>query len=147
MQKPLVRWLAVIVWMVVIFAFSHQAYSGRITEEYLHDANVPIRKAGHIGEFAILYLLVWWALTKPRGENDTESADTISGAPPAVKNILVSPAAIAFVIAVAYAGTDEWHQSYVPGRSASVSDVAVDACGVALGAIALLAARRLKILK
>jgi VanZ family protein len=36
------------------------------------------------------------------------------------------------VIAVAYAGLDEWHQSFVPMREASVRDVAIDAFGALL---------------
>ena len=32
-----------------------------------------------------------------------------------------------------YAASDEWHQSFVPGREVSVLDWAADACGVAAG--------------
>ncbi|HLM50142.1 MAG TPA: VanZ family protein, partial [Solirubrobacteraceae bacterium] len=39
-------------------------------------------------------------------------------------------------IAVGYAITDEWHQSFVLGRSASPVDVAIDAAGVALAWLA-----------
>jgi VanZ family protein len=41
------------------------------------------------------------------------------------------PAAAA-VIAVMYAVTDEWHQSFVSGRVGSPVDVAIDALGVAV---------------
>jgi VanZ family protein len=48
---------------------------------------------------------------------------------------------------VAYAVFDEWHQSFVAGRNASVSDVIVDVIGAALmllviGCWSLLRARR-----
>lgn len=36
------------------------------------------------------------------------------------------------LIAVAYAGLDEWHQSFVPLREARVRDVAIDALGAVL---------------
>jgi VanZ family protein len=36
------------------------------------------------------------------------------------------------LIAVTYAGLDEWHQSFVPLREARVRDVAIDALGAVL---------------
>jgi VanZ family protein len=36
------------------------------------------------------------------------------------------------VIAGGYAASDEWHQSFVPGRSASVGDFLLDCAGIAL---------------
>ena len=39
----------------------------------------------------------------------------------------------AFVAGVAYAVTDEIHQTFVTGRAGRVSDVAIDAVGVLLG--------------
>ena len=43
-------------------------------------------------------------------------------------------AAAAWTIAAAYAATDEWHQSFVPGRSADVHDWYADAIGALVGA-------------
>lgn len=138
------RWLAVIVWMIVIFAFSHQAYSGRETEKYLGDANVPVRKAGHISEYMILYGLLLWALQKNRDDKPDGgkfSDDTTGGEPQkrsALQSLIRSPECSAFLLSIAYAATDEWHQSYVPGRSASVADVTWDATGVTLGMVILI---------
>lgn len=39
---------------------------------------------------------------------------------------------LAFAASVAYAVFDEWHQSFVAGRNASMSDVIVDVTGAAL---------------
>jgi len=39
---------------------------------------------------------------------------------------------LAWVLSVAYAFSDEFHQSFVPGRHPSVTDVAIDASGAAL---------------
>ena len=39
----------------------------------------------------------------------------------------------ACTIAVAYGVFDEWHQSFVPGRYASLADVVFDVAGAALG--------------
>lgn len=38
---------------------------------------------------------------------------------------------------LAYAGFDEWHQSWIPGRSASAADAAMDGIGLALALIGL----------
>jgi VanZ family protein len=51
---------------------------------------------------------------------------------------------LAVALAAAYGATDEWHQSYVPGREADPADWAADAAGAVLGAsAAALALRRL----
>jgi hypothetical protein len=46
--------------------------------------------------------------------------------------------ACAAAIALAFALSDEWHQTFVPGRVFSVSDLGRDALGVALGVGAVL---------
>jgi VanZ family protein len=68
--------------------------------------DVLLRKGAHLMEFAILGALLARA----------------TGA-----------AAIAFALGVAYAGTDELHQHFVPGRDGNVLDVGIDAIGVLLG--------------
>jgi VanZ family protein len=40
----------------------------------------------------------------------------------------------AAAITLAYAATDEWHQSFVQGRHGTPVDVAIDAVGVAIAA-------------
>jgi VanZ family protein len=45
----------------------------------------------------------------------------------------VAIAVSAFAVAALYGLIDEWHQSFVPGRYASLTDVALDAVGAALG--------------
>jgi VanZ like family len=48
----------------------------------------------------------------------------------------------AFLVAVAYAASDEIHQHFVRGRHASPVDVLIDAAGIAAGIAAYSAARR-----
>jgi VanZ family protein len=45
----------------------------------------------------------------------------------------VASVTLAWLIVVAYGATDEWHQSFVPGRTADLRDVAADGAGAALG--------------
>ncbi len=40
---------------------------------------------------------------------------------------------ITMIIGILYASSDEIHQSFIPGRSAQVTDVMIDTMGVALG--------------
>ena len=75
-----------------------------------------LRKGAHMVEFGLLWLLWWRAL----GFGSVTAA---------------------VGIALAYAATDEYHQSFVEGRNGSALDWAVDATGVAL-AIALARASR-----
>ena len=75
------------------------------------------RKMIHAGEYALLCLLWWRAL---RGR-------------------LASGAALAgaFALAVAYGGLDEYHQTFVAGRTGSPIDVGIDALGAALAVLAI----------
>lgn len=40
-----------------------------------------------------------------------------------------------WMIGTLYAVTDEWHQSFSPGRSCDPKDVLIDACGVLIGVL------------
>lgn len=110
-------WLPPLVVMAAIFAISSTP-SADVDRTVLE---VALRKLGHFAEYALLAALLWRAL-RPR-----------LGSIPAVR--------AAFVLAVAYAVTDEIHQSFVDGRIASPFDVLIDAAGAAT-ALALLARRR-----
>jgi len=78
-----------------------------------------LRKAAHMTEYALLYVLLLRAL-RWRWP------------------------ALAAGLAVAYAATDEWHQTAVAGRHGTPRDVVIDAVGIAIGALAVwLVQRRL----
>jgi VanZ family protein len=74
-----------------------------------------LRKGAHVTEYAVLAVLLVRALEQELP---------------------------AFALAVAYAATDELHQTFVRGRHGSPVDVVIDAIGVALG---LAAWRRLRV--
>lgn len=115
--KPAFRWFLVIAWMAVIFAFSNQANSGEVTEEVLGKVmNVPIRKCAHMFEYAVLFWLTRWSSLTIR------------------RPASIVPGMFAFVICLLYALSDEYHQSFVPGRSAQLQDVAVDMAGSLMAA-------------
>ena len=41
----------------------------------------------------------------------------------------------AFGLSLLYACTDEWHQSYIPGRTATVRDVLIDCIGITISIV------------
>jgi VanZ family protein len=83
-----------------------------------------LKKAGHVAAYAILMLLLLRA-TEPRGEAQPDSS-------PTRKQFWVCMA-----ILLAYAVSDEIHQSFVPGRSPRWTDVfGFDALGGLVGALA-----------
>ncbi len=109
-------WLAVIAWMGVIFRLSA-----------LPGVKVPIPgplgEVGHLAGYAVLGGLTLLALGTERG---TRRA-----------------IALAIIISSAYGVSDEFHQSFVPGRTPDLFDWGVDTLGAAAGAImAAVATRR-----
>src|SRR3954451_5928446 len=106
-------WLPPFVLMAVIFALSAQPdlNSG------LGTIDLVGRKIVHMAEYALLCFLWWRAL-----RTVTQPGRAI---------------ALAFALAVAYAGTDELHQRSVHGRHGSPVDIGIDAAGAGLAALAL----------
>ena len=51
------------------------------------------------------------------------------------RGVSVRVAMLALAIAVGYAVTDEFHQMFVPGRTAELDDLAADAIGAVIGTI------------
>ena len=54
------------------------------------------------------------------------------------------PTAAALALALAYGGLDEWHQSWVPGRTPSVLDWVADGAGAGLACAAVALWNRLR---
>ena len=127
------NWWSVVAWMSLIFLFSTELFSGVNTTSFLQPilssllpdvsadqietVHLIIRKLGHWGEYFILAILIIRAL----------HADL-----PAQSRLRRAAGAIA--IATLYAASDEWHQSFVPSRSASIIDVLIDCFGAMCGA-------------
>jgi VanZ family protein len=93
------KWLPALLTMAVIFWFSSQP-SSELPNFGLMDR--IIKKSGHVFEYAVLSFWVWYALDFRENRRW-----------------------IAWLIAVLYAATDEFHQSFVPGRFPSVWDVLI----------------------
>ncbi len=131
------RWLPALGWMALIFVGStdvlSHAHTSRFIEPFLRwlfhgslsaaaieQIHFLIRKTGHLCEYAVLGVLYWWALG-PSAE--------------------IRRAALAILLAACFASSDEFHQSFVPSRGASVSDVMIDTAGATAGLLVFLTAR------
>jgi VanZ family protein len=54
----------------------------------------------------------------------------------AIVGLRAAPAVTAWAIAAFYGATDEYHQSFVPGRTSDLTDLAADALGAAVAVAA-----------
>jgi VanZ family protein len=93
------RWLPVLLVMLVIFLVSSKPSSALPNFDW---ADQLIKKGGHMIGYALLALSYWRALSFRQGKWW-----------------------LAWGFALLYAVTDEFHQSFVPGRHPSVWDVLV----------------------
>jgi VanZ family protein len=73
--------------------------------------------AGHFLVYTSLAVLLWWALAH---------REPTAG----------WPLTAAFLGAMAFALSDEWHQAFVPGRTPSLGDLGVDALGALCALVA-----------
>lgn len=85
---------------------------------FTESIDYPVRKAAHATEYGILCILLTL---------------TLSGFAAAGKQLPLPVFGMAWIIAVLYAASDEFHQLFVFGRSGRLTDVLIDACGAALG--------------
>ena len=104
-DTPFARWLAVALWMAMIFVFSAQSRLPSVPQAWL---DFLFKKGAHFTVFAVLAALIWRAFEwRPRVWT------------------------WAWLLTVIYAISDEWHQSFVAGRHPQATDVLIDACGAA----------------
>ena len=139
-----------IAWMVVIFELSSMnavesgSRSRAIISKFIEDAvdtttrygytdytpseerieqvslflHIPLRKLAHATVYLILAIFVFALTTIFYNHNHY------------FKSLLV-----ALVICILFAISDEFHQSFVPGRDSEIMDVVIDSCGAAVGII------------
>jgi VanZ family protein len=120
-------WWPALVWAVAISGFSTGSFTsentGRIIIPILHwllphvslatlyGLHHIIRKCAHVTEYFILSLLVLRAIRAGR------------------KEIRLEWALATIAIVAGYAALDEFHQWFVPGRTATFTDVLIDTAG------------------
>lgn len=85
-----------------------------ITEATVASIQLIVRKCAHLTEYAVLAGFLYRALRQHRGQ--------------AMRAVIT-----AFFIAAIYAALDEFHQSFIASRTASVWDVMIDCLGAFVG--------------
>ncbi len=114
------EWILVMLWGAVIFTLSTSAFSAANTSRVIDPilrwliptispaaidvCHTLVRKSAHFTEYGILF----WLL---------------------VRGPLAQRPYLALMLCVVYALSDEGHQVFVPGRTASLYDVALDSTG------------------
>lgn len=150
-KKRFLYLIPVVIWMIFIFYMSGKTgqessgQSGKISlfitnllEKVRQDPaqemqnlqdilELVIRKAAHMTEYAILFLLSYLAMVK------------ISMSQSRFYN-----RSIAVLISLLYACSDEMHQLLVPGRSGRMIDVGIDMAGVLIVLICMLLSKNTK---
>lgn len=108
----LTAYLPSFLWAFIIFLFSSQSVLPGF-DQSVYD--FFLKKSAHVFVYLVLYLFVCNAVTKTVAEKHK-------------KVILFLPILICF----GYAISDEFHQSFVPGRFGSFRDIGFDMLGVAI---------------
>ncbi len=119
-EARLMLWLPVVFWIVILFIFSTSLFTAAATSRIIEPIlrwilpgasaatiglmHMMIRKAAHFTNYGILF----WLL---------------------VRGPMYGRPYTALALCVCYAFLDEGHQIFVPGRTASLYDVALDSSG------------------
>lgn len=107
LNQFLKQWVPLLVWMGAIYYLSAQP------SDALPDAgawDLLLKKGAHFTAYGILALLAYRVCGKWK-----------------------RPFLTAFLFAVLYAISDEYHQTFVPGRNGTIIDVFIDAAGAFTG--------------
>lgn len=114
------RFLAVFAWCGLIYAASDRPNLRVSSDDTL---DFVLRKTAHVMVFGVLVVLIERAL---HGEGWSWRWSV----------------PVAWLATFAYACTDEWHQTFVEGRSGQLGDVAFDMLGATLAAAVIVFFRR-----
>jgi hypothetical protein len=109
-MKFIKYWLPPILWAMAIFTVSSITV-GSSSDFYWKD--FVVKKTAHVVEYGILATLIYRALINSNVSN---------------KKAMLYSVALAFL----YGATDEFHQSFTPGRGPKFTDVLIDTLGASI---------------
>lgn len=143
-KRNVIRWIMLLGWMGIIFFMSHQSadvsnsqsefvirifeFLGIRLDSYFGSmATLVIRKSAHFAEYAILFLLLYRVLCLYIDKRKAKLY-TLLGV---------------FI----YAGLDEIHQYFIPGRAMAFNDVIIDTTGGVMSMIIITIFEKIKQIK
>lgn len=100
--------IAAVLWAGVIFSLSSFP---DLATDLSSTVDLILRKGAHVTEFLILAVLIHKAL--------------------GFRHRLW----LTMVIGILYAASDEWHQTFISGRTGAITDVLIDSVGIVLGTL------------
>ncbi|GAC1657544.1 MAG: hypothetical protein NVS9B15_18890 [Acidobacteriaceae bacterium] len=142
MGALVLTWLSVSVWLVVIAIESTEGMGAAhtlamlysvlrwmhmdVSWQTLDEVNHVLRKSGHFVGYGILGILFVraWAATLSRRNT----------AQPVLRRAVL----IGIFCTLVVAGADEFHQTFLPGRTGSIYDVMLDTAGACLMSVVLI---------
>jgi len=116
--KLLQIWLPLFLWMLIIFLFSSRP---TIQASTFDPVDFVIKKTAHLTEYAFLLVLLFRAIYLTFTDRLNRGK---------VENLAVF---FSFI----YAVSDEWHQSFISGRTATLRDILIDFIGIMIGLTAI----------
>lgn len=126
--KVLFSWLPALCVMAAIFAFSSLP-SDKVPLPEFFSAD----KVAHVAVYGLLGMMLGWQkrfydILQKR--SDVEGSQTLRPFPTQARTgLAIKNGLIGFL----FACSDEWHQTFVPGRMASLADLGADTLGLLLG--------------
>ncbi len=114
-QRHIYQWGPALLWMAAIFWFSSRPNLPGLPNSL---ADLILKKGLHMTAYAILA----WLLHRSLRMQGLTPRQALLGA---------------IIIAMCYAGSDEWHQYFVPHRHGQAMDVLIDSVGITTTALLL----------
>ena len=130
-QEFMANWVPVVLWAGLIFYFSTEQFASPqksgllaavlnslfpgISADWVDWAHLVLRKLGHLTEYFVFSVLLLRALRHNHG------------------GLTVRHVAWSVLFVLLYAASDEFHQAFVPSRTASINDVLIDVLGGIFG--------------
>ena len=110
--RRILSWIFVVIWMGLIFSQSHK----------------PAAESNKLSKGVTEIIIETVEKISPDTEVDITLNALISSGIDGYKRI-----GFAFLICLLYAASDEFHQTFIPGRGGQVKDVIIDSCGALVG--------------